>query len=604
MLTKKRFLPVLVPALLMLLLVVFLAWQQGGALVEQVRFVDVPRNQALKLHYDSQEDQYVLFLPGYVSAGDVEADCPNGISLRYDGKESLADASLSEEILMTVSSFLHTQKVKLRLETVGDLPTIFVEAEEGLLDYLNADKKNTRDVAVRMVDGDGRELLQSTASMYGRGNGSWESPSKKPYNLEFPRGISVGPFENVTKLAMLAEFSDESKLRNSLAYHAGEALGVDYASAYQYTNLYVSGQYQGIYGLVTKQVYQQHLVSDGIQAVFEMATGANRVEFRSELGWRINVMQGSKERVQAVVSQLEGALTQGDWAQIAALIDVESFAQKYALEEFLANLDMSYASQYFYLGADGKLRCMLPWDYDWTLGSSYHYFNNRQAKELKVLRNENAWYGLLLKHEPFRQAVVTVLQEQFDDALLQDLEQHLLSSIEAIGPAWQADKLRWKNELPYHQYEVASGVEDLEGFYALFREFFYDRRDFLLDYFAHPENYCYVWFYDARWGNLFVPLGTDLAQYLEGATILDVKVPGERFLGWYVGDTPLEEIGPIWEEVAVRGYYEELPSEVSYLSRLRLEIGLAAVFALVALTVLWKSWPTQKRRVHEKKIPS
>lgn len=601
MLTKKRFLPVLVPALLMLLMVVFLAWQQGGALVEQVRFVDVPRNQALKLHYDSQEDQYVLFLPGYVSPGAVEADCPMGISLRFDGKESLEGAVLSQEIKLTISSPLRSQQVKLRLESVGQLPTVFVEAEEGLLSYLNAHKENSRDVAVRMVDGDGQALLHSTASMYGRGNGSWESPSKKPYNLEFPSQITVGPFEAVTRLAMLAEFSDESKLRNSLAYYAGQSLGVDYASPYQYTNLYVNGEYQGIYGLVTKQEYRKHLSSDGIQAVFEMATGANRVEFRSRLGWRINVMEGSKETVRSCVSALEEALTQGDWETIEAMIDVQSFAQKYALEEFLANMDMSYASQYFYLGPDGKLRCMLPWDYDWTLGSSYHYFNNRQDNELKVLRNKDSWYALLLEHEPFRQAVVTVLQNQFDDDFLGKLEDHLLSSMEEITQAWQADKLRWKNEPPYHQYDVSSGVKDLKGFYELFREFFWARRAFLLDYYTSPENYCQVWFYDARWGNLFVPRGTDLGEFLAGATLLDVQTPGERFLGWYVNETtPLEEVTVIWEDVAVRGFYEEEAPEEGLLSRLWLEIGIAAVFGLVALAVLWKSLPVKKRSAHGK----
>ena len=102
-----------------------------------------------------------------------------------------------------------------------------------------------------MVDARGEPMLSSSATMYGRGNGSWDSPSKKPYNLEFPQEISVGSFTDVTKLCLLAEFSDESRLRNSLAYYAGKELGVDYASAYQYTNLYVNGEYLGLYGIVT-----------------------------------------------------------------------------------------------------------------------------------------------------------------------------------------------------------------------------------------------------------------------------------------------------------------------------------------------------------------
>lgn len=587
MVTKKRFLPVLALAAAMLVLVAYAAWSQSGQLLKQVRFVDSPRGQTLNLHYDAEADSYILFLPGYVSAEDVTADCPKGISVRYDGNETMPSA---QEMELQVSSLFRSQRVTLRMESVGQIPSVFVEAEEGLLPYLNADKENVRDVVVRIRDGAGQTMLQSTASMYGRGNGSWDSPSKKPYNLEFPREVSVGPFENVTRIAMLAEHSDESKLRNSLAYFAGQELGVDYASPYQYANLFVNGEYIGLYGLVTKQEYKNYLVSDSIQAVFEIATGHNRVEFQSSLGWRINVMHGTKDQVYTLVSELEEALSQGDWEKTASMIDVESFAQKYALEEFLANLDMCYASQYFYLGADNKIHCMLPWDYDWTLGSSYQYYNNRQVNELKVLRDGNAWYSLLLEQQPFRQAVVAALEGQFDDAFLKKLENHLLSSIDAIGPAWQSDQLRWRNEPAYNAYDLASGVEELPGFYDLFRNFFYDRRAFLIDFYRNPGNYRCLRFYDARWGNLFVPLGTDLQDYLEGATILDVNVPGEEFLGWYIwGEYPLAEAGILEEDLSVRGYYAEMEPQENLLWQVLPEIGIVLSFVCLALGIFLKS---------------
>ncbi len=585
MLTKKRFLPVLVLALAMLVLLGFSAWNQRGQLLNQIRFMDMSRDQVLDLHYDAQDDSYILFLPGYLSPGEVTADHPMGITVRYNGKESLADANFSQDLELTVSSWLYRQQVNLRLESTGNLPTIFVEAENGLLDYLNKDKENARDVVVWMLDGEGNPVLQTTASMYGRGNGSWDSPSKRPYNLEFSQEIDLGPFENVTRLAMLAEFSDESKLRNSLAYFAGQELGADYASPYQYANLFVNGEYIGLYGLVTKQEYRNHLESDGIQAVFEIASSHNRVEFKSSLGWRINVMHGTKDQVYALVSELEDALSQGDWEKTASMIDVESFAQKYALEEFLANLDMSYASQYFYLGADDKIHCMLPWDYDWTLGSSYQYYNNRQVNELKVLRFEHSWYSLLLEQEPFRQAAVKVWEEQFDDAFLKKLEDHLLADIEAISLAWQADKIRWRNELPYAKFDLASGAKDLPEFYEMFRSFFYDRREFLIDYYRDPENYVCIWFYDARWGNFWVPVGTDLKAYLDGATILDVKTPGENFLGWYVDDTPLEQIGIVTGDVSVRGYHEEIQTIEETGRTWQNEIALVLIFAGMALGI-------------------
>ncbi len=584
MLKQRRFTPILAAALVMLVLVVCAAWTQNDDLLTQVRFQDSVRGQNLDLFYDEAQDSYVLFLPSYVSPGDLVYSCPEGFTVGFGEGKTLEDAPLSENLEVTVSSGLHFREYVLRLEPCSPIPSIFVEGEEGLLEYLHADKKNTRDVVVNLVDDQGDTMHHGISTMYGRGNGSWESPSKRPYNLEFASPISVGPFENVTKLCLLAEFSDESKLRNSLAYYAGKELGIDYASDYQYINLYVNGEYLGLYGIVTKQEYRKYLVSDEIQAVFEIASGQNPVEFKSGMGWRINVMHGSKQLVQQRVEDFESALKNMDWQRCAEVIDLSSFARKYALEEFLANLDLSYASQYFYLDKDNVIHCMLPWDYDWTLGSSFSYFNNRQANELKVCRNMSSWYSILLENEDFRLAAAEVWEKEFDDAFLAKLENRLLEDIDTIGPSWACDKLRWKYSLPYNGYELASGVEDLEGFYGLFRDYFYQRRPFLIDYFRNREDYCYVRFYGYQWAFLFVPRGADLHDYIDGATILDVKTPGENFLGWYTEDgRPLEEVGTVTESISIIGYYEEIETARDYVWTRWLDIVIVLAFGSLAL---------------------
>ena len=555
MLKRKRFLPILLIMVCMLAVVLYAIWLQSGDLFSQVRFQDSTHGQTLDLFYDEDESCYVLFLPPFTEPQDITCDCPGGIRMEYD----------PDTAALTISTGLRSQRIHLRLMRTSAIPSTFIHAEEGFLEYLQKDKKNTRDVVVTMVDARGEPMLSSTATMYGRGNGSWDSPSKRPYNLEFPQEISVGSFTDVTKLCLLAEFSDESRLRNSLAYYAGKELGVDYASAYQYTNLYVNGEYLGLYGIVTKQEYKKHLQEDHIQAVFEISSGQNRVEFDSSLGWRINVMYGSKRKVQSLVSDFEEALVQGDWEQIEPFLDVESVARKYALEEFLANLDLAYASQYFYVDEAGKIHAMLPWDYDFTLGSSYEYYNNLQPFELKVYRNANSWYYLLMDENPFREAVVEVWQSQFTDEFLQRLETHLLREIKTIGDSWTCDKLRWKQEPPFSQYDTASGVTELDGFYDLFRTYFYQRRDFLLNYHTHWWDYSYLHFYGIRWGNLIFPNGVNPWDYLKDASILDVKVSGEKFLGWYLGETPLEEVTVMPEWGEVQGYSESvngsLPSE-------------------------------------------
>ena len=182
-----------------------------------------------------------------------------------------------------------------------------------------------------------------------------------------------------------------------------------------------------------------------------------------------------------------------------------------------------------------------------------------------MYRNAHSWYYLLMDENPFREAVVEVWQSQFTDEFLQRLETHLLREIKTIGDSWTCDKLRWKQEPPFSQYDTASGVTELDGFYDLFRTYFYQRRDFLLNYHTHWWDYSYLHFYGIRWGNLIFPNGVNPWDYLKDASILDVKVSGEKFLGWYLGETPLEEVTVMPEWGEVQGYSESvngsLPSE-------------------------------------------
>lgn len=56
------------------------------------------------------------------------------------------------------------------------------------------------------------------------------------------------------------------------------------------------------------------------------------------------------------------------YEQLNAVIDVESFAKMYLIQELTKNLDGCATSYYVYLDKGGKLTAGCTWDYDWTLG--------------------------------------------------------------------------------------------------------------------------------------------------------------------------------------------------------------------------------------------
>lgn len=57
------------------------------------------------------------------------------------------------------------------------------------------------------------------------------------------------------KWVLLANALDESMMRNYLAFNLGKALGLEFTSDCQFLNLYINGQYKGVY-LLCEQVQE------------------------------------------------------------------------------------------------------------------------------------------------------------------------------------------------------------------------------------------------------------------------------------------------------------------------------------------------------------
>lgn len=524
MIKIKRYFPVLFITFLCALLALVCVVEQLKNPLAWVSFWEPDSGIELHPYYSESEQRYYLFIPPHTSAEEVELEMiPFGVNLSFSDESQrygnrLADIPLEKDLYMTIGFRQWGWSVTFQVWELGNLPSLYVEAEDGLLAYLDEDKSNIANVSVTMIEADGRVSLSEIAEMNGRGNGTWEFMSKRPYNLTFDSGISVGPFQNVEKLCLLAEFSDESKMRNSLAYYLGQELDIPYSSPYMYTNLFVNGEYRGLYGCVTKQEYKKHLSEGDIQAVFELTS--SETEFHFVNGEKkFSVIYGDPETVRESVLGLEAALEQDDlsWSE---QIDVRSFALKYTMDEFLGNADLDYASQYFYIDQENVIHCMLPWDYDWTIGS-YRNYNNSPEISVMSQRFKDGWFHALCKKEAFRREVIEALHTYFTDEMFAKLSLHLYGLADEIAVSRKCDQARWLPEPTFAGYDISSGAVTTEDFARLFSEYFPKRKAFMLDYFGNEEKYCLVEFDGPYYGNLCVPRGDDLMSHLEGKTLVD-----------------------------------------------------------------------------------
>lgn len=561
----KLYIPIL---LIFVCLLLFLGCNLGwfGVTLREItpanlQFRDETHDMTLVPYYDEAEDTYFLFLPACTAPSDVTiTNTVTKDPVAFFQEDVFLGADLSapppgENVTLTISG----KNYAFQLWQCDNIPTMFLQGKPDFLTKVHADKSNKVRVQATLLDENGQILLQDIASMSGRGNGTWSNvgiaQAKRPYNLSFSSPVSFGSFENLSDLCLFAEYSDESKLRNSLVYFAGQALGIDFASPYTYTNVYVNGEYLGLYGITTKKEYTKHTFQ--MQDVFECTSIYENPSFTS--GWfgqPIKVMYGSTFHAETIVNQLEAALNNQDWEQCEALIDLDSFSLMYVLQEFFCNIDMSYASQYFYIDQEDVLHTMLPWDFDYSMGSAITHFNPNQDRAIMAYRNlmGYSWYPVLLQWDGFRQRAADTLEQYFTNEFLEELNFHLLQDIRAIEASRDCDLRRWKTAEPFTDSPISSGLETLPQFYDFFADCFPKRRDFLLDYFQNFPEYCCITLrsWDGVWyNNVCIPKGSCPSDYIDEAAFLR-RLSTDDSLGLFLATqsgVPLAEVETVTEDL-------------------------------------------------------
>lgn len=575
----------LIPVLFLAMLVlVGSALGQNADSFFSLRFRADAQDLTLTPWYSEEEDCYYLFLPSFVSPSQLTVTHP-WYTRMDSGSADTGDLPLDQDIPFQISFLWERPRTyTLRLLPCSAEQTICIDAQDGLLSYLGADKQHAQNAFVTFWDGSGQREYAGKTTMSGRGNSTWEHWEKKPYNLNFSQSVTVGPFDQADQLCLLAEYVDSSKLRNALAYHMAQELDFPYSSPYVYADLFVNGEYLGLYGVATKSEYKKHLEEDGIQAVFELTFLEKENTFHTDGGKGLRIYCGDQSLIQYHAEGMEQALENRDPEALAQHIDLESWAEKYALDELLYNYDLSKASEYYYLDDGDRIRCMLPWDYEWTLYPrlssnqmsteyalcGYYYFSNWSGSlkesepmgdvvfpvsdgayaEYKVA----SWYGSLLQIEPFREAVLQTYENVYTDAFFDEITGYLEACRQEIRDSRRSDLVRWSGAylrshgaVPWESAYFARPqalAEDLTG-----------RLDYLKALFSNWEDYCLVNFWADISGDispfklqLLIPKG-DFTVYHELIANSVYAPDGYTMEGVYAQDgTPLESILTVTED--------------------------------------------------------
>ena len=409
--------------------------------------------------WKNSKHNYHLFLPSTADLSDLR--------LAFEGAEKLVvkDGTVLENDV-TMKSLPVGEKIELRnggqafsltLWRGGEIPTMYMTTESNSLKKIHESKDNRETGQLWMVAPDGTTEYEGALSQIrGRGNSTFIF-AKKPYQIKLEKSAPLCGMDSSTTWVLLADYRDCSLVRNKMTLDMATAMEMPYVPENRHVNVYINGQYLGVYLLCEKvEVGDGRVMIDDLEKETEAINDVPLMEYESfgsknaivstVKGKRIPIDPGNitggyllemeyqyryDDEVSGIVTQrgqplvikspeiasekqaayvatiaqrFEDAIFSGDGRDpvsgkhFSELTDIVSLVNEYILEELAKNYDGNDSSQYIFKHRnDDKLYFGIPWDYDSAYGS---YSDNAKSKWLKptglgiATENARSYYWL------------------------------------------------------------------------------------------------------------------------------------------------------------------------------------------------------------------
>jgi hypothetical protein len=364
-------------------------------------------------------------------------------------------------------------------EERGPLPVLFIDTgfQQIVEDVkIAASLRIVEDHDGSLVDIDSRPVsYQGAIGIEIRGNMSTMFP-KKSYGFETRDG--VGADLDVPLLGMpeesdwvlYAPYTDKTYLRDRLAYDLGAALG-RYQPRSRFVELYLDGDYQGVYLLLEKIKRGPDRVDiDKVAPSAAAGDLSGGYIFKAEGGgdgfdvpWEYHYPKASeitdeqRDYLDEYIDRFEATMLGDEFSTpygYAAWIDIPSFVDFVVITELSRNVDGYRKSAYLYKEADedgGRLFAGPLWDFNIAFGNADYCdgFETRGFQYRRDLGCEDelqipAWWPRLMQDDDFADAVRcrwdSLRSDLLSDAALAD---RLADYRALLATAEPRDHTRW-----------------------------------------------------------------------------------------------------------------------------------------------------------------
>jgi hypothetical protein len=393
--------------------------------------------------YSTLTRKYYLFLPAGADLSKMRIWFKTSAQSIDMGGETVVSGDSADflkpgtEILVDAGS-RYTMKV-MQSEKV---PAMFISTESGNLRKIHSDKDYGETGNMFLLNPDGTLAYQGLLDQIKcRGNSTFVYP-KKPYQIKLNESSDLYNMGEAKNWILLANYEDNSLLRNKIAFALAQAAGLPYTSNSQAVDLYINNNYLGSYLLCEKAEIGDNRVdiadlekateavnekpleeyrSYGTDMQFtgrskgfqipnnpEEITGGYLLElekphrytpevsgFMTKKGLPVvikepeHVSKAQADYISAIIQSFENAIFSKDGIdhksgkRYTELADLDSLVKKYILEEISKNFDANRTSFFLYKPADDVSTRFFAgpvWDYDIGFGN----FENERATSLKL----------------------------------------------------------------------------------------------------------------------------------------------------------------------------------------------------------------------------
>lgn len=361
-----------------------------------------------------------------------------------------------------------TQIIPYVMSAVDDLPkisAIYIETEgdapisnnydyvRGSLSMYNAGDKNNP------------YLEDVPLGIRLRGNSTLFMP-KNSFKIKFDSKIRLTNAYQEKDWVLLANFTDQTLVRNFVAFQMSRGLQMDFTPSYVFVDVYLNDEYLGNY-MLTDQVevtndrvdieenvtdidtgylleYDVGLYRIGLENTDENYFVIDGIPFviKSPNHYDEHYSISQKNYIENYMNDVFDTLErQEDYHD---LIDEASFIDWFIVSEVFKNVDSGYSSVFYYKDKGGLLKMGPLWDFDLSSGNQGHLGDDLRGPEgwYTARQDKNRLFYYLWQYDEFKEALQDRWNEVYEPVILPVLD-HIFEATDLITYSRYQNFQRW-----------------------------------------------------------------------------------------------------------------------------------------------------------------